>query len=62
MKKAIYLTIAALALLLAFLAGCAVTINCAVPVGPAQNTNGYIISYRYGDYWLNEFYEGSIAQ
>ena len=35
MKKAIYLTIAALALLLAFLAGCAVTIHCAVPVGPA---------------------------
>ncbi|MDY5604100.1 hypothetical protein [Gemmiger sp.] len=62
MKKAICLTIAALALLLAFLAGCAVTIRCAVPVGPAQNTNGYIISYRYGDYWLNEFYEGSIAQ
>ena len=50
MKKAIYLTIAALALLLAFLAGCAVTIRCAVPVGPAQNTNGYIISYRYGGY------------
>ena len=41
MKKAIYLTIAALALLLAFLAGCAVTIRCAVPVGAAQNTNGY---------------------
>ena len=42
MKKAIYLAIAALALLLAFLAGCAVTIRCAVPVGPVQNTNGYI--------------------
>ena len=50
MKKAICLTIAALALLLAFLAGCAVTIHYAVPVGPAQNTNGYIISYRYGGY------------
>ena len=35
MKKEICLTIAALALLLAFLAGCAVTIRCAVPVGPA---------------------------
>lgn len=62
MKKAIYLTIAALALLLAFLVGCAVTIRCAVPVGPAQNTNGYIISYRYGDYWLNELYEGRTEQ
>lgn len=58
MKKAIYLAIAALALLLAFLAGCVVTIRCAVPVGPTQGTNGYIISYRYGDYWLNELYEG----
>ena len=47
MKKAIYLTIAALALLLAFL---------------AQNTNGYIISYRYGGYWLNELYEGRTEQ
>ena len=62
MKKAIYLTIAALALLLAFLAGCAVTIRCAVPVGAAQNTNGYIISYRYGGYWLNELYEGRTEQ
>lgn len=58
----IYLTIAALALLLAFLAGCAVTIRCAVPVGAAQNTNGYIISYRYGGYWLNELYEGRTEQ
>ena len=56
MKEAIYLTLAALALLLAFHAGCAVTIRCAVPVGPSQDTNGYIISYRYGDYWLNELY------
>lgn len=62
MKKAIYLTIAALALLLAFLAGCAVTIRCAVPVGAVQNTNGYIISYRYGGYWLNELYEGRTEQ
>ena len=61
MKKAIF-TVAALALLLAFLAGCAVTIRCAVPVGPAQNTNGYIISYHYGGYWLNELYEGRTEQ
>ena len=58
MKKAIYLTVAALALLLAFLAGCAVTIRCAVPVGPAQNTNGYIISYRYGVTGLMNFTKG----
>ena len=62
MKIAFCLSIAALTLLLAFLAGCAVTINCAVPVGPAQNTNGYIISYRYGGYWLNELYEGRTEQ
>ena len=41
---------------------CAVTIRCAVPVGAAQNTNGYIISYRYGGYWLNELYEGRTEQ
>ena len=62
MKKALYLTIVALALLLAFLTGCVVTIRCAVPVGPTQGTNGYIISYRYGDYWLNELYEGRTEQ
>ena len=37
-------------------------IRCAVPVGAAQNTNGYIISYRYGGYWLNELYEGRTEQ
>lgn len=62
MKEAIYLTLTALALLLAFHAGCAVTIRCAVSVGPSQDTNGYIISYRYGDYWLNELYAGRKEQ
>ena len=62
MKKAIYLAIAALALLLAFLAGCAVTIRCAVPVGTELGTNNYIVSYRYGDYWINELYEGRTEQ
>lgn len=43
----------------AFAAGCMVTIKCAVPVGPAQcgGHKGYIISYRYGDFWSNQFYE-----
>ena len=62
MKRAIYLAVTVLALLLAFHAGCAVTIRCAVPVGAAQDTSGYIISYRYGDYWLNELYEGRTEQ
>lgn len=62
MKKAICITLSVLALLLAFHAGCAVTIRCAVPVGATQDTNGYIISYRYGDYWLNELYAGRTAQ
>lgn len=62
MKKAIYLTIAALALLLAFLAGCAVTTAAPFLLVLQQNTNGYIISYRYGGYWLNELYEGRTEQ
>lgn len=43
----------------AFAAGCMATIKCAVPVGPAQcgDRQGYIISYRYGDFWSNQFYE-----
>lgn len=44
-----------------FLLGCAATIRAAHPVGSAQSGSkpGYVVSYRYGDYWHNHFYEGA---
>ena len=38
----------------------AATIRAAHPVGSAQSGGkpGYVVSYRYGDYWHNHFYEG----
>lgn len=59
MKK-ILIAVAGLTLAaLAFCAGCRVTMLSAVPVGEGRtltNETGYVISYRYGSLWFNEFY------
>lgn len=43
-----------------FLLGCDCTIKSAVYVGPSYDLEtkepGYVISYRYGDYWTNHLY------
>lgn len=43
-----------------FLLGCECTIKSAVYVGPSYDLEtkepGYVISYRYGDYWTNHLY------
>lgn len=59
MKKLLTAIILAALLFLSFWAGCRVTIRCAVPCCEAQDMEGhpgYLISYRYGGYWWNEFY------
>ena len=59
MKKKLFLLLAALALIVALFAGmalgCASTRKNAVLV--SDDHDGYIISYRFGGYWLNEYYE-----
>ena len=59
MKKKLFLLRAALALIVSLFAGMviggAVTRKSAVLVSDAPD--GYIISYRFGGYWLNEYYE-----
>lgn len=58
MKKILIAAGLALAAL-AFCAGCRVTMLSAVPVGEGRtltNETGYVISYRYGSLWFNEFY------
>ena len=56
MKKALVTITAAI---LAFVAGCTVTMHTAQPIGPgadSQGHPGYVISYRYGPLWFNEIY------
>ena len=59
MKKALVALALVAAIAAGFVAGCYVTIRNANPLY-ARNTAtghpGYIVSYRYGNYWLNEFY------
>lgn len=56
-------TLVTLAVLGGFALGARYTMKCAVPVGPAtsaDNEPGYLISYRYGGLWFNEFYPDGI--
>lgn len=59
MKKKLFVLLTALALVVALFAGmvigCAATRKNAVLVIDAPD--GYIISYRFGGYWLNEYYD-----
>ena len=59
MKKKLFALLAALALVVALffgmVIGCAATRKNAVLVRDAPD--GYIISYRFGGYWLNECYD-----
>ena len=59
MKKKLFALLAALALVVALFAGivigCSATRKNAVLVSDAHD--GYIISYRFGGYWLNEYYD-----
>ena len=59
MKKKLFALLAALALVVALFAGmvigCAATRKNAVLV--SYDPDGYIISYRFGGYWLNEYYD-----
>lgn len=60
--KRIVLTVAivAAAVLSGFAMGARCTMLCAVPVGPATSADsepGFVISYRYGELWFNEFYQ-----
>lgn len=65
MKKILTAIILAALLFLSFWAGCRVTIRCAVPCCEAQDmegNTGYLISYRYGGYWRNEFYSQTLPE
>lgn len=59
MKKKLFALLAALALVVALFSGmvigCAATRKNAVLVSDAPD--GYIISYRFGSYWMNEYYD-----
>ena len=59
MKKKLFALLAALALVVALFAGmvigCAATRKSAVLV--CESSGGYIISYRFGGYWMNEYYD-----
>ena len=59
MKKKLFALLAALALIVSLFAGmvigCAATRKSAVLV--SYDPDGYIISYRFGGYWLNEYYD-----
>lgn len=60
MKQFLTVLIVTAAVAGGFLLGCCCTMKCAVPVGPATNVAnepGFVISYRYGDLWFNEFYQ-----
>lgn len=58
MKKKLFALLASLALIVALFAGmvigCSATRKNAVLVSDAPD--GYIISYRFGSCWLNEYY------
>lgn len=58
MKKYIFAALIAAAFVAGVFVGSYMAMKSAVPVGPAVHAGerGYIISYRYGDFWLNEFY------
>lgn len=58
MKKYIFAALIVAAFVAGVFAGCYMTIKSAVAVGAAGHAGerGYIISYRYGAFWLNEFY------
>lgn len=58
MKKYIFSTLIVSAFVAGVFVGSYMAMKSAVPVGPAVHNDerGYIISYRYGDFWLNEFY------
>lgn len=59
MKKKLFALLAALVLIVALFAGmvigCAATRKSAVLVSDAHD--GYVISYRFGSYWRNDYYE-----
>lgn len=59
MRKYIFAALIVAAFVAGVFSGCYMTIKSAVPVGPAGHAGdrGYIISYRYGEFWLNKFYE-----
>lgn len=59
MKKKLYALLAVLALVFALLAGVIVgnTVTRRAAVLVADCADSYIISYRFGSYWQNEFYE-----
>lgn len=58
MKKYIFVALIVSAFVAGVFVGSYMAMKSAVPVGPAVHAGerGYIISYRYGDFWLNEFY------
>lgn len=65
MKRVIICAAMAVVMLCAgFVAGCHATMKAAVPAGLAGSGTelGYIISYRYGDYWINEFYPQTLPE
>lgn len=55
MKKAFVSVIIAAALAASFAAGARAAMLNAQPVGPSGF--GYVISYRFGPLWFNEFYD-----